>query len=81
MAQIIIKASGPGDQDGREVLRERVGPADVETDTSSHLLVERIGWALSDADQIERDLSQRYSTQDERDYVHREGSIGDPAVG
>jgi hypothetical protein len=55
MPQIIITTDGP-DQDGpTEVHRERINAADVETETASHLLVERIGWALSDADQLERD--------------------------
>lgn len=54
MPQIIITTDGP-DRDGTtEVHRERIHAADVETETASHLLVERIGWALSDADQLER---------------------------
>jgi hypothetical protein len=54
MPQIIVKTDGPGEDGGTEVHRERIDSADVETETASHLLVERIGWALSDADQIER---------------------------
>ena len=54
MPQIIVKTDGPGEDDGTEVHRERIDPADVETDTASHLLVERIGWALSDAEGLER---------------------------
>jgi hypothetical protein len=52
MAQIVITTDGSGEE-ATEVHRERVIPADVETETASSLLVERIGWALSDADQIE----------------------------
>jgi hypothetical protein len=59
MPQIIIKTDGPGEEGGTEVHRERIEPADVETETASHLLVERIGWALSDADQLERGGDQR----------------------
>jgi hypothetical protein len=55
MPQIIITTDGPGEDRGTEVHRERIHAADVETETASHLLVERIGWALSDADQIERE--------------------------
>jgi hypothetical protein len=55
MPQIIIKTDGPDSDGGTEVHRERIDPADVETETASHLLVERIGWALSDAEGIERD--------------------------
>ncbi|MGB6424885.1 MAG: hypothetical protein WBF18_06365 [Solirubrobacterales bacterium] len=53
MPQIIITTEGPGRSGVREVHRERVHPADVETETAGHLLIERIGWALADADQLE----------------------------
>jgi hypothetical protein len=53
MPQIIITTDGPGSEGTREVHRERVQPADVETEAAGHLLIERIGWALADADQIE----------------------------
>jgi len=55
MPQIIITTDGPKGAGAIEVHRERIIPADVETETASSLLVERIGWALSDADQIERE--------------------------
>jgi len=60
MPQIIITTDTP---DGRvtEVHRERVSPADVETETASFLLVERIGWALYDADELEHPVE---STRD-----------------
>ena len=55
MAQIVITTNGPdGDEAAAtEVHRERIIPADFETETASSLLIERIGWALSDADQLE----------------------------
>ena len=53
MPQIIITTDGPGGDRVTEVHRERINPADFETDTASMLLVERIGWALCDADQLE----------------------------
>jgi hypothetical protein len=59
MPQIIITTDGPGEGQATEVHRERIHAADVETETASNLLVERIGWALSDADQIERDPEDR----------------------
>lgn len=57
MPQIIITTDAP---DGRvtEVHRERVSPADVETEAASFLLVERIGWALSDADELEQPIER-----------------------
>ncbi len=54
MPQIIITTDDPQGNGTIEVHRERIIPADVETETASSLLVERIGWALSDADQIEQ---------------------------
>ena len=42
--------------DGREkavVLQERVLSSDLESDHFSARLVERVGWALADADEIE----------------------------
>jgi hypothetical protein len=59
MPQIVITTDGPGEDTGTEVHRERINSADVETETASHLLVERIGWALSDADQIEKDPARQ----------------------
>jgi len=53
MPQIIITTDDPQGNGPIEVHRERIIPADVETETASSLLVERIGWALSDADQLE----------------------------
>jgi len=53
MAQIIVTAEGPEGREVTEVHRERIVPADFESDAASSLLIERIGWALSDADSIE----------------------------
>jgi hypothetical protein len=53
MPQILVTADGT---DGREtvvLLRERVIPSDLESDHFSAHLVERVGWALVDADDIE----------------------------
>ena len=56
MPQIIITTDGPGGTGTTEVHRERINPADFETESASFLLIERIGWALSDADQLEHQL-------------------------
>jgi hypothetical protein len=50
MPQIVVQTTGP---DGTEVFRERVQPLDLETPTASRLLIERLGWAISDASSIE----------------------------
>jgi hypothetical protein len=78
--QIIITTDGPGGASGTEVHRERIHPTDVETDTSSHLLVERIGWALSDASQLEDGSDRSYEEEPAEPFVHRSGSIEDTAV-
>lgn len=54
MPQIVVRTNGPDGQDEQEVLHERVAAVDLETDTSTALLIERIGWALSDAEDLER---------------------------
>lgn len=61
MPQIVIRTNGKDGIEELEVLHERVGAVDVESDTSTRLLIERIGWALSDAEEIEREqqLSQQ----------------------
>ena len=51
MPQIIVTA----DQgDGDVMLRERVNVADFESQHFAAQLVERLGWAVEDADQVER---------------------------
>jgi hypothetical protein len=77
MAQIIITTDDTDTKRATEVHRERINAADVETNTASHLLVERIGWALSDASELEergneRDATARFSRHD--------GSIADTGV-
>jgi len=55
MPQIIVTA-GPTDQQGQAAvtLRERVSPADFESERFAANLVERLGWAVLDATEEER---------------------------
>lgn len=54
MPHIIVTA----DQgEGAVMLRERVSVADFESEHFAAQLVERLGWAVGDADQAERHLS------------------------
>jgi len=53
MAQILVVTS-PRDDDGTVVYRERINPSDLESDHFSGQLVERVGWAVVDAEEIER---------------------------
>jgi hypothetical protein len=57
--QIIVKADKSSDRDGDDavMLRERISPADFESHHFQAQLVERLGWAVVDADAAERRLS------------------------
>ena len=59
MPEIIVTAdrdSQPGD--GAVLMRERVDIADFDSEDYAALLVQRLGWAVSDADDAERDGSR-----------------------
>ena len=51
--RILVTTDGPDGGDRAVVLQERVAPSDLESDHFSAQLVERVGWALADADEIE----------------------------
>ena len=55
MPQIIVKADRATDRGGSVMLRERVNVADFESDRFGVNLVERLGWAVSDAAEAECD--------------------------
>jgi hypothetical protein len=57
MPQIIVTA-GPTDQQGQAAvtLRERVSPADFESERFAANLVERLGWAVVDATEEEQEV-------------------------
>jgi hypothetical protein len=61
MPQIIVAADrGAAFGDGAVTFRERVNVADFESEHFAAQLVERLGWAVEDADVVERrDASQR----------------------
>jgi hypothetical protein len=55
MPQIIVTAKPPGTQGEEAVmLRERVTVADFESRHFADQLVQRLGWAVSDADDVEQ---------------------------
>lgn len=54
MPQILVVADTPPDTPS-VVYRERISTTDLESDHFSGQLVERVGWAVVDADQLERD--------------------------
>lgn len=55
MPQILIVADVAEETANRVVYRERVATSDLESDHFSGQLVERVGWAVSDADAIEKE--------------------------
>ena len=58
MPQIIVTADPPNAPDGAAVmLRERVNISDFESDHFANHLVERLGWAVGDAHQLEREAT------------------------
>jgi hypothetical protein len=61
MPQIIVTADQATERgEGPVMLRERVNVADFDSDHFAAQLVERLGWAVSDADEVD-------STQHDRE--------------
>ena len=55
MPQIIVTADRTDQrEEGAVLLRERINVTDFESDHFANQLVERIGWAVGDADEAER---------------------------
>ena len=53
MPQILVVTDTPEEAPGTVVYRERIALTDLESDHYSGQLVERVGWAVLDADEIE----------------------------
>ena len=53
MPRILVTTDGSDGREGAVLLQERVLSSDLESDHFSAQLVERVGWALVDADEIE----------------------------
>jgi hypothetical protein len=63
MPQILVVADRQDDPDRTVVYRERVSLSDLESEHFSDQLVERVGWAMLDADELE----QRHGPNSYRD--------------
>ncbi len=60
MPQILI-VTDPAETDSTVVYRERIASTDLESKHFAGQLVERVGWAVRDADQLEhRDDRRRH---------------------
>lgn len=56
MPQIIVTADNASEQgEGAVMLRERITVSDFESRTFGQRLVERLGWAVGDAQEAERE--------------------------
>ena len=53
MPRIIVRAEPSDDQEGAVLLQERVSPQDFESEHFSHQLIQRVGWAVADAREME----------------------------
>jgi hypothetical protein len=55
MTQILVVADRPQGSENSVVYRERIAPTDLESDHFSGQLIERVGWAVLDADELEHE--------------------------
>jgi hypothetical protein len=53
MPQILVVTDPPEESSGTVVYRERIALTDLESEHFSGQLVERVGWAVLDADELE----------------------------
>jgi hypothetical protein len=53
MPHILVVTENPQEARRKIVYRERIAPSDLESQHFSGQLVERVGWAVGDADRIE----------------------------
>jgi hypothetical protein len=55
--QILVLTNPHGGDEEVVLLRERIAPLDLESDHFSARLIERVGWAVVDADDLEHALA------------------------
>ena len=53
MPEILVTTNSRDDAESVVLLQERIGLVDLESDHYSAQLIERLGWALVDADDLE----------------------------
>ena len=67
MPQIIVTAGARGVEEGTVTLRERINVTDFESERFVANLLERLGWAVGDATEVERgahDSEELHSASD-----------------
>jgi hypothetical protein len=68
MPQILVVADAREASQSEVVYRERIATSDLESDHFSAQLVERVGWAVHDADELEQRDSR---TTDDQTVIDR----------
>jgi hypothetical protein len=63
MPQILVVTDTPAENVSKVVYRERIATADLESDHYSGQLVERVGWAVRDANELEHRAERRSPEQ------------------
>lgn len=58
MPQILVVTDTPQEAGSTVVYRERIATSDLESDHFNGQLVERVGWAVLDANALEREAEQ-----------------------
>jgi hypothetical protein len=56
MARIIVTTDPTDERDAPVLLEERIYPVHVASDHAAAQLIERLGWAISDAENAERSV-------------------------
>lgn len=65
MPQIMVMADRPSDvEEGAVMWRERISSADFESEHFQSQLVERLGWAVMDADEVEQGRGPQRQARD-----------------
>ena len=79
MPKIIIQSTPSDGTPGTVTLAERTVPTDLHNDHFTRQLIERISWALNDAEHLEADYRKAATKQpvgdDNRGRVTRSGSL------
>jgi hypothetical protein len=69
MAKIIVTADQIGQQNAPVLLEESVYSVHLSTEHAARALVERLLWALADAERLERACSDRDAPADRRSQI------------
>lgn len=77
MPQIIVTAGDSGNLEGEVTLRERINTSDFDSERFTLNLLERLGWAVDDAAEAER---QSPTAQDASGAVAADQTVEDETI-